>query len=92
MMMPTLSLSELKRLTPRFANEVKRAEVERYWNSRPAEERARAHHDILREFYLTQGRDIDLPMEKTTRRSTFEEENRESEEWHRAFNQFHASR
>jgi len=90
--MSTLSLSELKRLTPPFANDAERAEAERYWDARPAAEKKQAHYDILRQFYLTQGRDIDLPMEKTLRRSTFEEENRESEEWHRAFNQFHASR
>jgi pyruvate/2-oxoglutarate dehydrogenase complex dihydrolipoamide acyltransferase (E2) component len=91
-MMRALTLSELKRLTPPFANKADEAEAQRYWAEPPAEERKQAMMQVLRAFYLERGIDIDQPMVKTIRFGTFEEKNREHEEWHRDFERFHASR
>lgn len=46
----------------------------------------------MREFLLWCGMDLDKPMDKTVRVTTREEEDREHEEWHRAFEQFLADR
>jgi len=88
----TLTLSELKRLTPPFANETDKEDAKRYWAQRPAEERSQAMIQVLRAFYRGRGIDMDQPVPRTIRFSTLEEKNRESEEWHRDFERFHASR
>jgi acyl-CoA reductase-like NAD-dependent aldehyde dehydrogenase len=90
--MPTLSLSQLKSLTPPFATEADAAEAKRYWAQRPAEERSQAMMKVLREFYRERGLDIDQPMVKTIRFRSLEEKNIEHEEWHRDFERFHARR
>jgi len=85
--MSTLSLSELKRLTPPLDTNVDEAEAELFWVERPVEERKQAMMQVLREFYRERGLDIDKPMEKTIKISTFEEKNREHEEWASRFRQ-----
>jgi len=86
--MSNLSLSDLKRLTPPFANKADEAEAERFWAQRPTEERKQANRQLLREFYSERGIDIDQPMEKAVRLGTFAEKNREHNEWHRDFERF----
>jgi hypothetical protein len=90
--MVQLSLPELKRLTPPFACKADEAEAECYWASHPASERAEANEQLLREFCRWRGIDLDKPMDKTIRRITWEEKNRQHEEWHSAYELFHASR
>lgn len=90
--MSTLSLSQLKSLTPPFATEADAAEAKRHWEQRPVEERSQAMMQVLREFYRERGLDIDQPMVKTIRFRILEEKNIEHEEWHRDFERFHARR
>jgi len=90
--MNDVSLSELKRLTRPFASEADAAEARRYWAQCSAEERLRANDRLMREFCRWRGIDVDKPMDKTPRRITWEEKNRDHEEWHRAFEFFLKSR
>ncbi len=88
----SLSLSQLKSLTPPFATEADAAEAVRYWAERPAKERKQADLELMRAFYRERGLDIDQPMVRTIRFRNLEEKNIEHEEWHRAFERFHETR
>ena len=85
--MDSISFSELKRLTRPFATEADEADAERYWADRTPEERMQANERLLREFCRWRGIDLDKPMDKTIRIGNREEEDREHEEWHAAFEQ-----
>lgn len=90
--MSELSISELKRLTPPFANKTDEENAAHYWAARSPAEKMQATARLIREFCLWRGIDIGKAMDKTPRRTTWEEENREHEEWHSAYELFHASR
>jgi hypothetical protein len=86
--MDSLSLSELKRLTRPYSSERDEADALRYWAERTPQERVQPNERLMREFCRWRGIDIDKPMDKTPRRITWEEKNRDHEVWHGAFEQF----
>jgi hypothetical protein len=68
--MSALSLSELKRLTPPFANEADEEEAFRYWKNRTTEENFSASTRLTLDHYRELGVDVDEPMDKTIVRRT----------------------
>jgi hypothetical protein len=70
MMTSTLPLSELKRLTPPFANEADEEEAFRYWKDRTIEEKLAASTQLTLDHYRELGIDVDKPMNKTIVRRT----------------------
>lgn len=88
--MNLLSISDLKRLTPPFASKSDEEAAARYWSERPREERVEAYQRLTREFYRSLGIDLEAPMDKTVRWITLEEKNRDGEQWHRAYEEWHA--
>ena len=70
MMMPALSLPELKRLTPPFANEADEEEAFLYWKARTIEEKLAASTRLTLGYYREMGIDVNKPMDKTIVRRT----------------------
>lgn len=68
--MSTLSLSELKRLTPPYANVSDEEEAFRYWSKQTAEAKLQATTRLTREHYRELGIDVDKPMDRTLVRRT----------------------
>lgn len=75
--MSDLPLSELKRLTPPFANLADEEEAFRYWLNRTPQEKMAESTRLTREHYRELGIDVDKPMDKTLIRRTMSEKKME---------------
>ena len=83
-----LPISELRRLTPPFVSPSDEEDAFRYWSQQSIEAKLAATERLIRDYYSMRGIDIDRPMPKTMRRTTFAEEAVEHEAWHREADQF----
>jgi hypothetical protein len=70
MTMSDLSLSELKRLSPPFADKADEEEAFHYWMNQTVEAKLAATTRLTIEHYRELGVDVDMPMDKTIIRRT----------------------